>query len=71
MKNIIKNFIVDINKDIDEWLEDLAYNTEHQDKPKLKKFKKDKIAIIDIKDDRVNDIPEGTFISKETTKGEK
>lgn len=41
MKNIFKNMIIDTNKDIDEWLEDLAYNVDHQEKPKLKKFKKD------------------------------
>ncbi len=52
MKNIIKNFVVDINKDIDEWLEDLAYNTEHQDKPKLKKFKKDKMTLKEREEER-------------------
>lgn len=31
---------------------------------------KSKIATIDIKEDRFNDIPEDTFISNETTEGE-
>lgn len=45
MKNIFKNMVIDTNKDIDEWLEDLAYNADHQEKPKLKKFREDNTVL--------------------------
>ena len=49
MKNIIKNWILDIQKDLDAWLEQYEDNIRNRDiieeRRKLKKFNKNKMTL--------------------------